>query len=225
MAAGAGRGTADAEEDKAFGRDRSGEELPDWIADKKKRAEKIRGGAGPIGGRRREPPRQPRPELQAEAEERRRAEGRKKPRKARRPAVRRARSQSAEELHRSRKPRRMKTKDGFIQGYNAQAAVDATAQVIVARGLDAEARPININWRSRSWTRSKPISTASHGAAVGRRRLLLRSQSCGVRATRRRRLYRPGAGPSTRGKEKGGGAHIAAMREKIRAGEHDSPYR
>ena len=28
----------------------------------------------------------------------------------------------------------MKTKDGFIQGYNAQAAVDATAQVIVAHG-------------------------------------------------------------------------------------------
>ena len=33
---------ADAEEDKAFGRDKSGEELPDWVADKKKRAEKIR---------------------------------------------------------------------------------------------------------------------------------------------------------------------------------------
>ena len=32
----------------------------------------------------------------------------------------------------------MKTKDGFIQGYNAQAAVDATAQVIVADGLDAK---------------------------------------------------------------------------------------
>ena len=31
----------------------------------------------------------------------------------------------------------MKTKDGFIQGHNAQAAVDATAQVIVAHGLDA----------------------------------------------------------------------------------------
>ena len=36
----------------------------------------------------------------------------------------------------------MKTKDGFIQGYNAQAAVDATAQVIVAQSL-ATARPID----------------------------------------------------------------------------------
>ena len=34
----------------------------------------------------------------------------------------------------------MKTKDGFIQGYNAQTAVDATAQVIVALGLDANQR-------------------------------------------------------------------------------------
>ena len=33
---------ADAEEDQAFGRDKSGQELPDWVADRKKRAEKIR---------------------------------------------------------------------------------------------------------------------------------------------------------------------------------------
>lgn len=31
----------------------------------------------------------------------------------------------------------MKTKDGFIQGYNGQAAVDGAAQVIVAHVLDA----------------------------------------------------------------------------------------
>ena len=29
----------------------------------------------------------------------------------------------------------MKTKDGFIQGYNAQAAVDGEAQIIVAHAL------------------------------------------------------------------------------------------
>ena len=32
----------------------------------------------------------------------------------------------------------LKTKDGFIQGYNAQAAVDATAQVIITHSLDAK---------------------------------------------------------------------------------------
>src|SRR5258707_4086829 len=33
---------ADAEEDKLYGRDKRGDELPDWVADKRKRAEKIR---------------------------------------------------------------------------------------------------------------------------------------------------------------------------------------
>jgi transposase len=94
---------ADAEEDKAFGRDKSGEELPDWVADKKKRAEKILAAKA---------------ELEAEAKAAAAAQGQSAGRgrgtaesrgpqetgKARRPAVRRARSQSAEELHRSRKP-------------------------------------------------------------------------------------------------------------------------
>jgi hypothetical protein len=31
----------------------------------------------------------------------------------------------------------LKTKDGYIQGYNAQAAVDGEAQIIVAHGLVA----------------------------------------------------------------------------------------
>src|SRR5207245_5635527 len=33
---------ADAEEDKLYGRDKTGDEMPDWVADKKLRAERIR---------------------------------------------------------------------------------------------------------------------------------------------------------------------------------------
>src|SRR5207342_3829631 len=33
---------ADAGEDKLYGRDKTGEEMPDWVADKKRRAEAIR---------------------------------------------------------------------------------------------------------------------------------------------------------------------------------------
>src|SRR5258708_9233578 len=33
---------ADAEEDKLHGRDKTGEEMPDWVADKQRRADKIR---------------------------------------------------------------------------------------------------------------------------------------------------------------------------------------
>ena len=60
----------DAEEDKAFGRDKSGEEMPDWVADKKKRAEKIRAAQGELKAE---------AKAAAEAEKERQAEGRKKP--------------------------------------------------------------------------------------------------------------------------------------------------
>ena len=51
----------------------------------------------------------------------------------------------------------MKSKDGFIQAYNAQAAVDATAQVIVAHGLDHECRADQRSAWRRSSTPSKPM--------------------------------------------------------------------
>ncbi len=114
----------------------------------------------------------------------------------------------------------MRTKDGFIQGYNAQAAVDATAQVIVAHGLDAKQSDhhqlasiidtIEANLRQEA------------GAAVGRRRLLLRRQPCGAGEARRRRLFRAGRVKHA-GAGEGGGARIAAMREKIKAGGHAAP--
>src|SRR5580692_11752311 len=37
---------ADAEEDQLHGRDQTGEKMPDWVADKKRRAEKIRNAKG-----------------------------------------------------------------------------------------------------------------------------------------------------------------------------------
>jgi len=57
---------ADAEEDRAFGRDKSGEELPKWVADKKKRAEKIRAAKAELeaeakAAARPRPKRRPRP--------------------------------------------------------------------------------------------------------------------------------------------------------------------
>ena len=93
---------ADAEEDKAFGRDRSGEELPDWIADKKKRAEKIRAAQAELEAEARATA-AAKARAQAEAEERRRAEGRKNRES---PPPRRPKSpiQSAEDFTDPRKP-------------------------------------------------------------------------------------------------------------------------
>jgi transposase len=125
---------ADAEEDRLYGNKR-GDEMPDWVADKEKRLAKIRAAKAELEAeataaaaeetRRR-----------AEAEEKRISEGRKKNGKTPAPP-------SAEPDGKSQRnftdpdSRILKTKDGYIQGYNAQAAVDATAQIIVAHGLTA----------------------------------------------------------------------------------------
>ena len=65
---------ADAEEDRAFGRDKSGEELPKWVADKKKRVEKIRAAKAELEA---EAKAAAAAKAKAQAEERRQAEGRK----------------------------------------------------------------------------------------------------------------------------------------------------
>ena len=123
---------ADAEEDKRYG-DKRGDELPDWVADKQRRLEKIR---------------QAKAELEADAkalaeeeerrraaaEEKRLAEGRKK--SGRTPAPPKPEPDGkAQRNFTDPDSRILKTKDGYIQGYNAQAAVDAEAQIIVAHGF------------------------------------------------------------------------------------------
>src|SRR5271165_3074760 len=63
---------ADAEEDKLYGRDKTGEEMPDWVADKKRRAETIRAAKAALEA-------EAKVKEEAAAEEKRQAEGRKKP--------------------------------------------------------------------------------------------------------------------------------------------------
>jgi hypothetical protein len=77
-------------------------------------------------------------QARAEAEKKREAEGRKKPGRPAAPPSEDP-DPKAQKNFTDPESRIMKTKDGFIQGYNAQAAVDAEAQVIVAHGLDANA--------------------------------------------------------------------------------------
>src|SRR6516165_10834781 len=127
---------ADASEDAAFGCDKSGEEMPAWVGDKKRRAEKIRAAKAELEAEARAAA-EAEGKARTEAEKKREAEGRKKPGRPAAP-LSDAPDPKAQKNFTDPKSRIMKTKDGFIQGYNAQAAVDATAQVIVAHGLDAK---------------------------------------------------------------------------------------
>ncbi|HXG79340.1 MAG TPA: IS1182 family transposase [Methyloceanibacter sp.] len=123
---------ADAEEDKLYG-DKRGDEMPEWVADAQKRLEKIRAAKAALEAE---------AKAAAEEEERRRAaaeaqriaEGGKKNGKT--PAPPKAEPDGKSQRNFTDPDSRiLKTKDGYIQGYNAQAAVDAEAQIIVAQGL------------------------------------------------------------------------------------------
>lgn len=72
--------------------------------------------------------------LQAETEKKRQAEGRKKNGKAAKPPKDEP-DGTAQRNFTDPESRILKTKDGYIQGYRAQAAVDSEAQIIVAHDL------------------------------------------------------------------------------------------
>ena len=69
---------ADAGEDAAFGRDKSGEEMPAWVGNKKRRAEKIRAAKAELEAEARAAAEAER-KARTEADQKREAEGRKKP--------------------------------------------------------------------------------------------------------------------------------------------------
>ena len=124
---------ADAEEDALHGRDKRGDELPDWVADKQKRLVKIAEAKAALEAEARAAAEE-KAAAEREAEAKREAEGRKKPgRKTPPPSD--APDGKAQRNFTDPDSRVLKTKDGYIQGYNAQAAVDAETQVIVAQGL------------------------------------------------------------------------------------------
>jgi transposase len=126
---------ADAAEDKQHGANRTGEEMPDWIADKKKRAETIRRAKAELEAEAKAAA-EAKSKAEAAAEQQRRKDGGKKPDKLAAPPSSEP-APKAQKNFTDPESRIMKTKDGFIQGYNGQAAVDSTAQVIVAQDLDA----------------------------------------------------------------------------------------
>jgi transposase len=123
---------ADAEEDRQHGAKR-GDEMPDWIADKQKRLAKIRAAKAALEAQAKAAAEEE-TRRRAEAEEKRKAEGGKKNGKTPKPPSAEP-DGKAQRNFTDPESRILKSKDGFIQGYNAQAAVDGEAQIIVAHTL------------------------------------------------------------------------------------------
>lgn len=105
----------DAAEDEQYGEGRRGDELPDWVANKQRRLEKIREAKAAL-----------------EAEAREQAAEQTQPGGGRPP---KPPADNAQRNFTDPDSRIMKVAGGFEQAYNAQAAVDADSQVIVAHQL------------------------------------------------------------------------------------------
>ncbi len=199
---------ADASEDAAFGRD------------KKRRAEKIRAAKAELEAEARAAAEADR-QARAEAEKKREAEGRGKPRKPAAPPSEDP-DPKAQRNFTDPESRIMKTNDGFIQGYNAQAAVDAEAQVIVAHGLDANGSDQHqltpmVDAVEANMGRKPDEISADAGYCSDANLEAMESRNIDAYIAAGRAKHPTGGD--------GKGKRLADMREKIRAGGHATPYR
>ena len=121
---------ADVQEDEIFGKDKRGDEMPDWASDKAKRLAKMQEAMAALEADAKLAAEEER-RIEAEKQQQRNAEGRKKPGKPAPPLPDQP-NPKAQRNFTDPDSRIMKSKEGFVQAYNAQAAVDAEAQIIVA---------------------------------------------------------------------------------------------
>lgn len=121
---------ADRKDDVSLGADQRGDEMPDWVSDKQKRLAKIREAKASLEA-----------EAKAQADAKTKAkdgddhpgDGPRPGQKPKHPAG--EPKPKAQRNFTDPDSRIMPGKDGFVQAYNGQIAVDATAQVIVAHSL------------------------------------------------------------------------------------------
>jgi len=207
---------ADAREDEEHGADQSGEELPDWVRDKQGRLEKIR---------------EARARLEAEAQAQASQKGEEK--KSGSPGRPRKNEpgtpkDSAQTNFTDPESRIMKSHNGFIQGYNAQAVVDADSQVIVAQGLtnnasDAPQLAVMVaQIKQNTGRQARELSADAGYCSEDNLKELRRRHINGYIATGRQKHGQARASGERKVKL---GTYAYAMWQKLRRGGHRSRYR
>ena len=232
---------ADAGEDKLYGRDKTGEEMPDWVADKKRRAETIRAAKAALEAEAKAAA-EAKVKEEAAAEEKRQAEGRKKPGPKAAPPSGEP-DPKAQKNFTDPESRIMKSKDGFVQAFNAQAAVDAEAQIIVAQAVTQDANdrrqlaPMTDAIETNLGRKPEQLSANSGYCSNANIEALETRGIDGYIAPGRTKdtadgaaeasMAAPPADASATASPEPASAptRVEAMREKIKAGGHDSPYR
>jgi len=226
---------ADAEEDKLYGGKR-GDELPAWVADKQKRLEKIRQAKAELEAQARAAAEaEAEGKARAAAEDKRKAEGGKKTGasaslKAGKPATppKAEPDGKAQRNFTDPESRILKTRDGYIQGYNAQAAVDGEDQVIVAHTLtnsssdQAQLAPLLDRTRANLGRNPDEVSADAGYCSAANLRTVKRRRIDGYIATGRQKH---GTRSATAKRPLAPGSLIAKMSTKLKRAGYRSRYR
>jgi transposase len=193
----------DREEDELYGADKSGDELPEWVSNKEERLKRIGRAKAEL-------------EAEAKAAAERKPDPDKTGHKAKptgTPSDKQQRNLTDSES------RLMKSGDNFIQGYNAQIAVDGYRQIIVAQSLNNNGSdmhqmiPLLKQIRSNLGRQAKEVSADSGYCSALNLKALKKRHIRGYVATQ---LHR---------KQRKVGRWIQRMRQRLRQGARRSRYR
>jgi transposase len=216
----------DAEEDEALGRDRRGDELPDWVANKQARLAKIREAKAALeaeAGQAASEPTGPEDPPESPAAEGPRPSGEVSDEGPPGPAP----PDKAQRNFTDPDSRIMKTPDGFEQAYNAQAAVDADSQVIVGEGLTnapndkQQVAPMVEAIEQQTGRAPQELSADSGYCSEDNLGALAERGIRGYVATGRQKHGQA----SATGKGSRGGPRTQAMAQRLKRGGHRSRYR
>jgi transposase len=206
--------TADAKEDAEHGSERTGDEMPDWVVSKDRRLAKIR-------------------EAMAALEDEARGPDDDDPSSPQRPRHDEAETDASVPKDKAQRnftdseSKLLKTKDGFIQGYNCQAAVDSHVQIIVAHDLVAAQNdapllvPMLDQVKANTGRHAREASADAGYCSEANLQEIRRRRVRGYIATGRQTH----GSPKPRPRRELQGPLTSAMRRKIRRGGRRSRYR
>jgi len=210
--------TKDDAEDAEHGAELRGDEMPAWAATKRERLAKIREAKAAIEGSAKTQAAQLRAERVAAGK---RVEGPRAPK-----ALSGEPDPKAQRNFTDPESKILKTGDGYVQGYNAQAAVDAEHQVIVAADVVAQQNDSDqvapMLGQIEANTGSLPREMSADAGYCSEENLALLEER-GVRAYVATGRQKHGAASAT--DDRRNGPLTRAMRARLHRGGHASRYR
>jgi transposase len=218
---------ADAAEDAALGRQRRGDELPEWVTNKQERLAKMREAMAALEAEAQAVASEPQPD-EPPAGDDGGGEGTAAAGESPAPPATVAPPDKAQRNFTDPQSRIMKTPNGFEQAYNAQAAVDADSQVIVAAGLTnagndkQQVVPMAEAIEQNTGRTPQELSADSGYCSEANLAELQRLRIRGYVATGRQKHGTASATGKGAGR---GGSLVQAMSRRLKQGGHRSRYR